>query len=78
VGVHASSAGGREAPVRTEPLPTALKRRSMLRPILLVVVVLDLLWGGPWQRGRLVAFGEKGGELVAAAVDITVDAGTLK
>jgi hypothetical protein len=50
----------------------------MLRPILLVVVVLDLLWGGPWQRGRLVAFGEKGGELVAAAVDITVDAGTLK
>jgi hypothetical protein len=32
VGVHASSADGSEAPVRTEPLPTALiKRRSMLK-----------------------------------------------
>jgi hypothetical protein len=43
VWAHAFSRVGREAPVRTEPLPTALERRSMLRAILLVVVVVVVL-----------------------------------
>src|SRR5271156_1502995 len=43
----------RETPVRTEPLPTSLERRSKLKAILLVVVVvlvLDLLWGNRSAR----------------------------
>ena len=45
VGVHGLSAGGRKAPVRTEPLPTALSVALYLEQIVLVlVVVLDLLW----------------------------------
>jgi hypothetical protein len=61
VGVHASSAGGREAPVRTEPLPTALRRAvacsgqaqsvalclEQILLVLVVVLVLDTFWGVP-------------------------------
>jgi hypothetical protein len=53
LGGQPERAGNARRPVRTEPLPTSLDRRSMLRTILLVVVVLvlDLLGGQPERAG---------------------------
>jgi hypothetical protein len=54
VWVHAFSRVGRESPVRTEPLPTALSIAQCLEQILLVLVVvlvLGLLWVSTAARG---------------------------
>jgi hypothetical protein len=49
--VHAFFRAGREAPVRTDPFPS-LERRSMLKAIVVVVVlVLDCSGGSPVARG---------------------------
>jgi hypothetical protein len=50
VWAHAFSKVGREAPVRTEPLPTTLSvalclEQSFLVVVVVLVLVLDLLWG---------------------------------
>jgi hypothetical protein len=79
VGVHASSAGGRETPVRTEPRPTILNDALCFEQILLVVVVvlvLDLLWGAPTMVLSLLLIGHH--QIQLAASSSLIQIGSMK